>query len=58
MIQNMMSIQKMKYCDTMGTPSLESGVVSATRSINTVTASINVTDNPMRSPERKLIKDF
>ena len=40
----------MKYWDTIGTPSLESGVVSATRSMKTVTANINVTDKPMRSP--------
>ena len=47
---NMTTRQKMKYLATTGSPSLESGVVSATRSMNTVTANIKVTDKPIRSP--------
>ena len=46
-------MQNKKYTATMGNPSLESGVVSATNNINTVTANIRVTDNPIRSPESK-----
>ena len=53
MMKNMTNIQKMKYTATIGRPSLESGVVSATSNMNTVTANINVTDKPMRSPKQQ-----
>ena len=43
-------MQKTKYSVAMGIPSLDSGVVSATRSMKTVIANIKVTDNPIRSP--------
>ena len=41
----------MTYTERIGSPSLDSGVVSATRSINTVAVSIKVTPMPIRSPK-------
>ena len=43
MTKNIVAMQNMKNTATMGTESLDVGIVSATSSMNTVTANIRVT---------------
>ena len=52
-MRNMTTMQNTTYIETSGSPSLDSGTVSATRSMNTVAVNINVTPNPIRSPRKE-----
>ena len=51
MMQNIIARQNKKNTPTNGTESDDSGMDSATRSMKTVTASINVTATPNLSPD-------
>ena len=51
MIANISTIQNRKNIPTRGTDSLDSGIVSAIRSMNTVVANINVTETDNLSPD-------
>ena len=51
MMRNIFVIQMMKKMPTSGTHSLDSGIFSATMSIKTVVANINVTATDNLSPD-------
>ena len=50
-MMNILTMQTMKNTPTSGTDSLDSGIVSATRSMNTVVANMRVTATDNLSPE-------
>ena len=51
-------MQRMKNTETNGTDSLDDGVVSATSSMNTVVANINVIANDRRSPKTAIQQQY
>ena len=51
MIKNIVAIQNKKKTPINGTESEDSGIDSATRSMNTVTANMRVTATPSLSPD-------
>ena len=56
MTTNISAMQNMKNTPTRGADSDDAGIVSATRSMKTVVANINVTETDKRSPDSVRIR--